>query len=101
MDLAKVIRDNREQILRIAAKHGAHDVRVFGSVARGDFDDKSDVDLLIQLDSSNLTGMRYFGVLEELREELEGLLGRPVDVVDELGLQDPLPDYVLKEAVAL
>lgn len=77
------------------------DVRVFGSVARGDYRDSSDIDILVRLDSSNLSGMRYFGVLEQLREELERLLGCSVDLVDELGLKDPLPEYVLKEAVAL
>lgn len=56
---------------------------------------------MIQLDSTNLKGMKYFGVLERLREELDGVLGRPVHVVDALGLKDPLPDQVLKEAVSL
>jgi predicted nucleotidyltransferase len=101
MDLAKLIAEKKDAIKAVCAQHGAHDVRVFGSVARGDFDDKSDVDILVKLDSSNLEGMRYFGVLEEIREELESLLGCDVDVVDELGLRDPLPDYVLKEAVSL
>ena len=101
MYLAKRIAEKREQILSVAAKHGAQNVRIFGSVARGDFDDDSDIDILIRLDSSKLIGMRYFGVLEELREELEAILGCNVDVIDELGLKDPLPDYVLKEAVSL
>lgn len=101
MDIAQLLREKRDEIKAICAKHGASSVRVFGSAARGDFDDKSDIDILLNLDSSNLTGMRYFGVLEELREELEALLNFKVDVVDELGLKDPLPDYVLKEAVSL
>ena len=101
MNPAELLRKKREEIKSICAKHGASSVRVFGSVARGDFDDKSDIDILLKLDSSKLTGMRYFGVLEELGEELEALLNCKVDVVDELGLKDPLPDYVLKEAVSL
>lgn len=102
MDLAELIAAKRDQILAIAAKHGAYNVRVFGSVARGDYDQQtSDIDFLIRLDSENLAGMRYFGVLEELQEELERLLGRKVDLVDEKGLKEPLPERVLKEAVSL
>lgn len=101
MNLSEEIAKKREQILSVAERYGARNVRVFGSVARGDFDDQSDVDFLIQLDSTNLKGMRYFGVLEQLREELEGVLGHRVDVVDELGLKDPLPEHVLREAVSL
>ena len=101
MDLSKRISEKREQILRIAEKYGARNVRVFGSVARGDCNDQSDVDFLLQLDSSNLKGVRYFGVLEQLREEMEEVLGLRVDVVDEFGLEAPLPEHVLKEAVSL
>jgi uncharacterized protein len=101
INLGQRIAEKREQILRVAAKYGAQNVRVFGSVARGDFDEKSDIDFLIQLDSSNLEGMRYFGVLEELQEELEGLLGCKVDVVDEKGLREKIKADVLAEAIAL
>lgn len=101
MSLNKIIIEKREQILNVAKKYGAQSVRVFGSVARGDEDENSDIDFLVRLDSSNLRGMRYFGVLEEIREELETILGRSVDIVDESGLQDPLPEHVLKEAVSL
>lgn len=99
MALSDIVAQNRERVLSAAAKYGAHDVRVFGSVARGDC--VSDVDILVKLDSSRLLGMRYFGVLEQLREELEEILHLPVDVVDELGLRDPLPEHVLNEAVRL
>ncbi len=88
-------------MLDAARKYGARDLRVFGSVARGDADEQSDVDVILKLDSSRLQGMRYFGVLEQLQEELEKILRCSVDVVDELGLRDPLPDHVVKEAVAL
>jgi predicted nucleotidyltransferase len=101
MVLSNVIAEKRERILNVAAKYGARDVRIFGSVARGDAGEQSDVDILVKLDSSSLKGMRYFGVLEQLQEELEEVLHCPVDVVDELGLKDPLPDDVLKEAVSL
>jgi uncharacterized protein len=101
MVLADITAEKREQIRCVATKYGAHDLRVFGSVARGDSDKESDVDILVKLDSSNLKGMRYFGVLEQLQEELEQILRCPVDVVDEAGLKAPLPDEVLREAVSL
>jgi predicted nucleotidyltransferase len=101
MDLSRIIADHREQILSIAAKHGAHDVRLFGSAARGDFKEDSDIDILIKLDSSKLTGMRYFVVLEEMQEELEILLGRKVDLVDEKGLREKIRADVLNQAIAL
>jgi uncharacterized protein len=100
MDLAE-LREKREEILRIAAKHGARNVRVFGSVARGDYNERSDIDIVIALDGSNLKGFAYFGTIEYLHEELEQLLGRPVDVVDESGLRDDIRSIVLSEAVAL
>ena len=101
MDPARLIAEKREQILSVAARHGAHSVRVFGSVARGDYDENSDIDILIRLDASNLKGMRYFGVIEQLHEELESLLGRKVDVVDESALNKKMRDDILAEAVSL
>ena len=101
MVLTEISAETRSQILRVAGKYGARDLRVFGSVARGDASGRSDVDILIKLDSSRLQGMRYFGVLGQLQEELEKILHCSVDVVDELGLREPLPEHVLKEAVAL
>ena len=101
MGLNYLIAEKRDQILLVAEKYGARNVRVFGSVARGDFGDHSDVDFLLSLDSSNLKGVRYFGVLEQLREEFESILGLKVDVVDELGLKNPLPEHVLNEAISL
>jgi predicted nucleotidyltransferase/DNA-binding XRE family transcriptional regulator len=73
------LRARREEILRIAAAHGARNVRVFGSVARGEAGPDSDVDFLVDLDSDN-RGFEFFGLLEDLRRALEELLGCPVDV---------------------
>ncbi len=50
MNLDSLLKSLREEILRIAAKHGAHNVRVFGSVARGEADEKSDIDLLVEFE---------------------------------------------------
>ena len=56
MDLFDIIAEKREQLLHVAAKYGAHDLRVFGSLARGDADEHSDVNILVRLDSSGLRG---------------------------------------------
>jgi uncharacterized protein len=73
------LRARREEILRIAAAHGARNVRVFGSLARGEAGPESDIDLLVDIDTDR-RGFEFFGLLEDLRRALEELLGRPVDV---------------------
>ena len=73
------LRARREEILRIAAEHGARNVRVFGSVARGEAGPESDVDFLVDIETDR-RGFAFFGLLEDLRCALEHLLGRPVDV---------------------
>jgi predicted nucleotidyltransferase len=75
------LRHRRDEVLRIAAAHGASNVRVFGSVARGKPDPSSDIDVLVDL-STDVDGFAYFGVMEELRRVLENLLGCKVDVVE-------------------
>jgi hypothetical protein len=82
-------REKRQEVLRIAGKYGAHSVRVFGSVARGEADAQSDVDFLVELES----GRSLFD-LGGLQFELEALLGRPVDVVTERGLKARIRERV-------
>jgi len=101
MDLAKLIADKRDELVAIARRHGAYNVRIFGSVARGTFTDKSDIDILVDLGGSKFDGLRYFGVIEELHEEFEALLGHKVDVVDEHGLKASIRDAVLAEAISI
>ena len=84
------------EIRRLAAKHGVRNIRVFGSVARGDADAESDVDLLVELEAG-----RNLLDLGGLQMDLESLLQRRVDVVTERGLRDRLRAGVLKEAVPL
>ena len=86
----------REEILRIAAKYGASNVRIFGSVARGEADEQSDIDLLVDLEPK-----RSLLDLAGLLVDLEELLGCKVDVVPEDSLRKHIKDRVLKEAVAL
>ncbi len=94
--MVDLVRTKREQILRLARRHGVRGVRVFGSMARGDAGPQSDVDLLVEVgpDSSP-----WFpgGLIAELEE----LLGRRVQVVTEQGLDDLLRERVLEEAVPL
>jgi len=86
----------REEILRVAAHRGARNIRVFGSVARGDNDEKSDVDFLVEMEP----GRTLFD-LSGLLIDLESLLHLRVDVVSERGLRPRVRERVLAEAVPL
>jgi uncharacterized protein len=96
MSYDELLSTKREDILRIAAKYGASNVRVFGSVARGEADEQSDIDLLVDLEPK-----RSLLDLAGLLVDLEELLGCKVDVVPEDSLRKRIKDRVLKEAVAL
>jgi uncharacterized protein len=90
------LRSRREEILRVAAQYGARRIRIFGSVARGEADERSDVDFLVELEK----GRSLFD-LGGLLMDLQNLLGRPVDVVTEKGLKSRIRNRVLDEAVPL
>ena len=94
MTIDKLIKVKREQIIAIAAKHGANNLRIFGSVARGEADEKSDLDLLIDYSSEHRSP--WFPL--RLIRELEALLGCKVDIVTEQGLKDRIRERVLREA---
>ncbi len=96
MNLERRLLDKREEILALAAKYGAYDVRVFGSVARGESDADSDVDFLVEMESG-----RSLLDLGGLLMELQDLLGCRVDIVTQKGLRSRIRDRVLAEAVAL
>jgi predicted nucleotidyltransferase len=96
MSLTELVQARREDILRTASKHGAYNVRVFGSVARGNVDEQSDLDLLVDLEK----GRSLFD-LGGLLVDLEELLGYPVDVVTEKGLRDRIRNRVVSEAIPL
>lgn len=97
LGIEDIIGDRRDEILRLADKHGATNVRVFGSVARGQAGPESDLDLLVDWDYSRISS--WGGVGFEL--EIQDLLGREVDVVSEKWLHPRLRDRVLAEAVLL
>ena len=89
MTLDALLRAKRDAILQLCAKHGARNVRVFGSVARGDADEHSDIDFLVELEP----GRTLF--------DLEQLLECRVDVTTERGLKARIRERVLQEAIPL
>ena len=96
MTLEELRHAKREEILRAAAHRGARNVRVFGSVARGDNDADSDVDFLVEMEP----GRTLFD-LSGLLLDLETLLHVSVDVVTEGGLRPKVRERVLSEALPL
>lgn len=96
MDIDDLLRKRREEILRIAARRGAYNVRIFGSVVRGETRLDSDVDFLVDMEPD-----RSLFDLGGLLMDLQGLLGRKVDVVTEKGLHWYIRDQVLAEAQPL
>jgi len=96
MGIDELLKSKREDILEIAARHGARNVRVFGSVARGEADEKSDVDFLVEMEPGRSL-LDMGGLLMDLRD----LLGRDVDVATERGLKPRIRARVLPQAVAL
>ena len=86
----------REEILRVASRHGARSVRLFGSAARGEAGPASDLDFLVELED----GRSLFDLVH-LRQDLEELLQCKVDVVDPEGLHWSIRDRILAEAVPL
>jgi predicted nucleotidyltransferase len=96
MGISEILADKRDEVLRIAGKHGALNVRVFGSVAEGRADENSDVDFLVDLEP----GRSLFD-LGGLLMDLQDLLGRRVDVVTEKSLHWYIRNQVLREAKPL
>jgi predicted nucleotidyltransferase len=96
MELAVLLRQKREKVLETAARYGASNVRVFGSVARGEADASSDIDFLVNMEAGRSL-MDLGGLLVELQE----LLGAEVDVVTEKGLRPRIREQVLKDAIPL
>jgi predicted nucleotidyltransferase len=96
MPIDELLKEKRRDILAIAARHGARNVRVFGSAARGEAGERSDVDFLVEMDPDRSL-LDLSGLLVDLRD----LLGRDVDVVTEGSVYWLLKRRILKEAVPL
>ncbi|HTG37123.1 MAG TPA: nucleotidyltransferase family protein [Thermoanaerobaculia bacterium] len=96
MDIEEILQGKREEILEIAKRHGADQVRVFGSVARGEARPDSDIDFLVRPGSKTSAWFPAGLVLD-----LEALLGRKVDILTENALHWYIRDRILSEAVPL
>ncbi len=90
------ILEKRDEILEIANRYGAHDVRIFGSVACRETSERSDVDLIVRFDSDRSL-LDHGGLIMDLRD----LLDTKVDVISEAGMRPRFRNAVLKEAIAL
>lgn len=97
MTLLDTLREKREKILQVAAQHGAFNVRVFGSVVRGEETPESDIDFLIDYDLEKITPWFPGGLLMDWQD----LLGRKVDVLTERGISPLIRERVLAEAKPL
>lgn len=87
------LRSQREALISLADRYKAENVRVFGSVVRGEANEQSDIDLLVHFRD----GASLFDLID-LKEDAEKLLGMPVDVVSDGGLSPYLKDRILNEA---
>ncbi len=90
------IQQRRDEIIAVAKRHGASDVRIFGSIARGDANETSDIDLLVRFEAGRSL-FDHGGLIDDL----ESLLGTKVDVVSEGGMRDRFRDFIMREAVTL
>jgi uncharacterized protein len=97
LGIKDLLADRREQILAIADRHGAYNVRVFGSVARGEATINSDIDFLIDYQLEKITPWFPAGLMLDL----EVLLQRKVDVATVDMLKERMKDRILQEAVIL
>jgi len=91
-----LLKERRQEIIDIAAKHGVYNVRVFGSVVRNEDRPDSDIDLLVSR-GEKVSSWFPAGLILELEKEL----GRNIDVVTDKGLNPRLREHVLRDAVAL
>lgn len=96
MTISELVREKRSEVLRIASRHGARNVRMIGSVARGESTPASDLDLLVELEEGRSLLDHAALVLE-----LESLLACRVDVATDKGLRPRVRDRLLEEAVPL
>jgi uncharacterized protein len=96
MTLAERVKEKRQDIIRVAARRGATNVRLFGSLARGEGREESDVDLLVDMEEG-----RSLVDLSHLLQDMEELIGRPFHIVEPEALHWAIRERILKEAVPL
>ena len=96
MAISQSLAEKRAEILKVAATHGAKNLRVFGSFARGDERPESDIDLLVEMEP----GRSLLDIIA-IKYALEDMTNRKVDVVTEKALSPYLRDKILRDAVSL
>ena len=96
MKIDKALKEKRDQILTIAGQYGARNVRIFGSIARGEGKRASDLDVLVELDP----GRSLLDIIA-IKQDLEDLLNIKVDVVTEAAVSPYIRDEVLRQAISL
>ena len=96
MNIEQILHKKRDEIRKIAAKHGAHNIRIFGSVVRGEVGQDSDIDFLIDAGPTTSSWFPAGLILD-----LEEILGRRVEIVTEKALNPYIREHVLAEAKPL
>ncbi len=96
MNINDLLNDKREEIMHLAVKYGARNIRIFGSAARGEASPESDIDFLVTIEK----GRSLLDVIG-LSQDLEELMGRKVDVITDGGISPYLRDKIYSEAIPL
>jgi predicted nucleotidyltransferase len=96
-EIEKLLHSKREEIIKIANNHGAFNIRIFGSVARGEADEKSDIDFLVDYSLDKISSWFPSGLILDL----EKLLDHKIDVATENSLKERIKQKVLQEAIKL
>jgi uncharacterized protein len=95
-EIKSLLKEKRNEIMHVASRYGAINIRVFGSVARGDSDEKSDIDFLVEMKPGH--GLFDMG---GMLMDLQTLLGRTVDVITPQGIKPRIRNRILREAIEL
>lgn len=96
-EIEKLLHSKREEIIKIAENHGAFNIRIFGSVARGEADEKSDIDFLVDYSLDKISSWFPSGLILDL----EKLLNYKIDVATETSLKERIKKQVLEDAIEL
>lgn len=96
MEIGEMLKEKRDEILAIAKQHGGRKVRIFGSIARGQGKEDSDIDLLVELEP----GRSLLDIIA-IKQDLEDLLKRKVDVVTEAAVSPYIRKEILRQAISL
>lgn len=96
IEIDEMLKEKRDEILAIAKQHGGRKVRIFGSIARGQGKEDSDIDLLVELEP----GRSLLDIIA-IKQDLEDLLKRKVDVVTEAAVSPYIRKEILRQAISL